>query len=369
MLPMNSQSIDLQMMQLALGLAEQSSFITSPNPRVGCVLVSPEGRILGMGRTQPAGGAHAEVMAIEDALQKGCSLEGATAYVTLEPCAHHGRTGPCCDALIRASVKQVVASCEDPNPLVSGQGFARLRAAGIEVQTGLLQKQAQELNIGFFHRMKTGNPWVRMKLAASLDGQTGLQNGSSQWITGEAARNDGHAWRARACAVLTGIGTVLQDNPMLNVRAVATTRQPGLVVVDSQLQTPLDAKLFAADRPVSIYSAVESPARQAMLEQRGAKVHQMANDNHKVDLQKMIRHLGQQQINELHLEAGYKLNGSLLRAGLVNELLVYLAPKMLGTGQGMAALGPFAELQQGLQLAFHQIEEIGPDLRILARFL
>ncbi|RYF47914.1 MAG: bifunctional diaminohydroxyphosphoribosylaminopyrimidine deaminase/5-amino-6-(5-phosphoribosylamino)uracil reductase RibD, partial [Comamonadaceae bacterium] len=228
----------------ALALATRACGRTEPNPRVGCVIMSPDGRLLGQGHTQQAGRHHAEVMALSDAAARSYSVLGATAYVTLEPCSHHGRTGPCCDALIAAGIKKVVASIADPNPLVSGQGFARLRAAGVEVEVGPGAAESRELNIGFFSRMIRKTPWVRLKVAASLDGKTGLHNGVSQWITSEAARTDGHAWRARAGAVLTGVGTVLEDNPRLDVRLVETPRQPHLVVVDSQLQTPPDAHIF-----------------------------------------------------------------------------------------------------------------------------
>ena len=235
-------------MNQALGLAAQALFLSNPNPRVGCVLVAPDGRVIGQGSTQQAGGPHAEIMALRDAAAAGQDVRGATAYVTLEPCAHQGRTGPCCDALVAAGIAKVVASIADPNPLVAGQGFARLRTAGIKVEVGPGSAESRELNIGFFSRMIRGTPWVRLKSAASLDGTTALLNGASQWITSPAARADGHAWRARACAVLTGIGTVLDDNPRLDVREVPTPRQPHVVVVDSQLQTPLDAQLFIAGR-------------------------------------------------------------------------------------------------------------------------
>nr|MBP6504722.1 bifunctional diaminohydroxyphosphoribosylaminopyrimidine deaminase/5-amino-6-(5-phosphoribosylamino)uracil reductase RibD [Rhodoferax sp.] len=249
--------------ETALQLAEKGIFLTAPNPRVGCVLATADGRVIGEGHTQQAGGPHAEIMALRDAQARGASTQGATAWVTLEPCTHHGRTGPCCDALIAAGIGKVVASIADPNPLVSGQGFARLRAAGIEVEVGPGAHESRELNIGFFSRMVRRVPWVRMKLAASLDGKTALDNGVSQWITSEPARADGHAWRARACAVLTGIGTVLDDDPRLDVRLMDTSRQPHLAVVDSRLETPHDARLFEAQRRVFIYAAVDHPERRA----------------------------------------------------------------------------------------------------------
>ena len=355
----------------ALGLATQALFLSNPNPRVGCVITSPTGEIVGQGSTQRAGGPHAEIMALRDAQARGQDLQGATAYVTLEPCSHHGRTGPCCDALIAAGITRVVASLADPNPLVSGQGFARLRAAGVEVLVGDGAQESFELNIGFFSRMVRKTPWVRMKMAASLDGTTALPNGESQWITSSAARADGHAWRARACAVLTGIGTVLEDNPRLDVRDVATPRQPHVVVVDSQLQTPPDARLFIAGRACYIYCAGSNDTafqeRKQALESQGAVVVELPNAQNKVDLSAMLADLAAKGVNELHVEAGTKLNGSFIREGLVDEMLVYLAPCMLGEGLAMAHFGPLTQLDQGLSLDFKSVEKIGPDVRILAR--
>ena len=355
----------------ALGLAAQALFLSNPNPRVGCVIASPTGEILGQGFTQRAGGPHAEVVALHDARARGNDLRGATAYVTLEPCSHQGRTGPCCDALIAAGIAKVVASLADPNPLVAGQGFARLRAAGVEVLVGEGAQESFELNIGFFSRMVRKTPWVRMKMAASLDGTTALPNGESQWITSSAARADGHAWRARACAVLTGIGTVLEDNPRLDVRDVATPRQPHVVVVDSQLQTPPDARLLIAGRACYIYCAAPNDtafqARKQALESQGAVVVELPNAQNKVDLSAMLADLAAKGVNELHVEAGTKLNGSFIREGLVDEMLVYLAPCMLGEGLAMAHFGPLTQLNQGLSLDFKSVEKIGPDVRILAR--
>lgn len=365
------------LLETPLRLAAQSVNITSPNPRVGCILVSPDGRVLGQGHTQRAGGPHAEIMALRDAQAQGHDVAGATAYVTLEPCSHHGRTGPCCDALIAAGIKKVVATNTDPNPLVGGQGFDRLRAAGVEVEVlppdHPLALASRELNIGFFSRMIRKTPWVRMKVAASLDGKTALNNGNSQWITAPEARADGHAWRARACAVLTGIGTVLADRPRLDVRLVETPRQPHVVLVDSNLQTPLDAPLFIAGRAVFIYAAGQNDANKQALEARGATViHLPGVDGNgtptgQVDLAAMLLDLGKREINELHVEAGHRLNGALIQAGLVDELLVYLAPKLLGLGRDMALFGPLSELTQALQLDFQSAERVGPDLRIRAR--
>ncbi len=366
----------------ALAQAQAALLRASPNPRVGCVLVDAQGQVIGQGSTQQAGGPHAEVMALRDAQASGHATEGATAYVTLEPCCHQGRTGPCTEALRGAGIARVVAAVADPNPLVAGQGLARLRAAGLAVELAsdsadpALQAwaaAARELNIGFFSRMQRQTPWVRMKVAASLDGVTALPNGQSQWITGEAARADGHAWCARACAVLTGIGTVLQDQPRLDVRGVDTPRQPMLVIVDSALQTPPDAPLFAPQRPVWVYAATPQSARQAALERSGAMVVYLpgaaaqGGTSPKVDLAAMLRDLAARGVNELHVEAGHKLNGSLLRAGLVDELLVYLAPQWLGRGAGMSNFGPLEQLADGLALTFRGVEMVGRDVRLLAR--
>ncbi len=361
----------------ALLLATTARNACPPNPSVGCVILGIDGSLLGSGHTQPVGGPHAEVMALRDAQSRGHSVVGATAYVTLEPCSHHGRTGPCCDALIAAGIKKVVATMADPNPLVAGQGFARLRAAGVEVEilspTAPLAIQSRELNIGFFSRMVRKTPWVRLKIAASLDGKTALDNGVSQWITAPEARADGHTWRARAGAILTGIGTVLQDRPRLDVRLVETKRQPPIVIVDSGLQTPVDAAIFIEGRAVFIYAAVQDDAKRQALEARGATVIHLpgaradGTATGKVDLAAMLLDLGRREVNDLHVEAGHRLNGSLIREGLVDELLVYLAPKLLGHGRDMADFGPLDDLSQALQLDFVSTTLIGPDLRLLAR--
>ncbi len=364
----------------SLGMARRATALSNPNPRVGCLIAAPEGRLVGIGHTQQAGGPHAEVMALRDAQARSESVVGATAYVTLEPCSHHGRTPPCCDALIAAGIAKVVVATTDPNPLVAGRGLERLRAAGVEVELlppdSETARASRELNIGFFSRMIRQTPWVRMKMASSLDGITALPNGVSQWITSEAARTDGHAWRARACAVLTGIGTVLEDDPMLDVRLVPTPRQPHLVVVDSRLETPLDARLFrppahGLPRQILIYTASEDGERTAALQALGATVVHMPGQapgtEAKVDLVAMLRDLGRREVNELHVEAGHKLNGSFIREGLVDECLLYLAPKLLGQGCGVAQFGPLERLSQGLALGFHAVDRVGDDLRIVAR--
>ena len=392
------------MMRQAQAVSVDAIDVSGLNPAVGCVLACPTGIKLAQGHTQSPGQAHAEIMALCDAAARGLSVEGATVYVTLEPCSHYGRTPPCCNALIDAKVGKVVVAILDPNPLVSGRGVQMLRDAGITVEVLPVDSAeavaSRELNIGFFSRMVRKTPWVRMKVAASLDGQTALADGSSQWITGEAARADGHAWRARSCAVLTGIGTVLQDDPLLNVRHIdaltSVQRQPHLVIVDSKLATPLNAKLFAtnniAGRAIYIYAAARNDAKKQALEALGAKVIYMPESglgkpgalmnakldstnatpqkvtSPKVDLRAMMLDLGQREINELHVEAGFKLNGSLINAGVVDELVLYVAPKMLGSGgMGIANMQALGSLGNALQLDFQSTERVGDDLRIVAR--
>jgi diaminohydroxyphosphoribosylaminopyrimidine deaminase/5-amino-6-(5-phosphoribosylamino)uracil reductase len=368
---MSITDADLARLQQALALAAGAIGLSEPNPRVGCVIAGPgaDGAVLGSGHTQQAGDAHAEVMALRAAA--GHDLHGASAWVTLEPCSHHGRTPPCCEALIAAGIRRVVAAVADPNPLVAGQGLAALHAAGIEVlladPESDVARAARELNIGFFSRMQRQRPWLRMKIAASLDGRTALANGASQWITGPAARTDGHGWRRRAAAVLSGIGTVLEDDPRLDVRLVETARQPLRVVVDSRLETPPAARLLAPPGAVLIYAATDSAPRRAALEARGAEIALLPGVGGKVDLAAMLADLARRGINELHVEAGHKLNASLLREGLVDELLVYLAPKLLGIGREMAAFGPLQSLTEALEFEFTDVARIGPDLRLLAR--
>jgi diaminohydroxyphosphoribosylaminopyrimidine deaminase/5-amino-6-(5-phosphoribosylamino)uracil reductase len=354
-------------MQLALEWAARGMFTTTPNPRVGCVIVR-DGALIGAGHTQPAGQAHAEIAALRDAAARGNDVRGATAYVTLEPCNHFGRTPPCSDALVQAGLGRVVAAMVDPNPMVAGQGLAKLAAAGIAVTAPLLAGQAYELNIGFFSRMRRGRPWVRLKSASSLDGMTALHNGQSQWITGSAARDDGHAWRARACAILTGIGTVKADNPQLNVRAVATPRQPRRIVVDSKLDIDLDAHVLEGGG-TWIVAATPHPAKEAALRAAGHDIIMLPNAAGKVDLPALMLELGRREINELHVEAGAKLNGSMIREGCVDELLLYMAPCLLGDAQGMFALPALQQLDQQYRLRFHGIQSIGEDLRVLARFI
>jgi len=365
---MFSQS-DFVHMERALALAQRGLYTTDPNPRVGCVLVR-DGVAIGEGFTQPAGQDHAEIQAMKDARARGHDLRGATAYVTLEPCSHFGRTPPCANALIEAKVARVIAAMEDPNPLVSGRGLAILRDAGIDVRCGLLANEARELNIGFVSRMTRKRPWVRMKVAASLDGRTGLPSGESQWITGEAARADGHAWRARASAILTGIGTVKEDDPRMTVRAVDTPRQPRRVLIDSRLDVSPLAQIFVGAPTLVFCAALDASndERAEALRARGAEIVALGNEHGKVDLPAMLGELAARGVNELHVEAGYKLNGSLLREGCVDELLVYVAPSLLGTNSlGMIDIAAPATLDERTRLAFHSVDRIGNDVRILAR--
>ena len=351
------------MMARALALAERGLFTTTPNPRVGCVIAHGE-RVVGEGWHEKAGLAHAEVNALA---QAGTHAAGATVYVTLEPCRHHGRTPPCTDALVRAGVARVVAAMRDPNPLAA-DGARQLEQAGIAFEAGLLEDEARELNIGWISRIARARPWVRMKIAASLDGRTALANGQSQWITGPEARADGHRWRARACAILTGIGTVRADDPRLTVREVATPRQPLRIVIDSRLETPASARVLQGG--ALVFCGAADAARRSELEAAGAEVVSLPNAAGKVDLPAMLVELGRREVNELHVEAGVQLNGSLLREGCVDEFLLYLAPSFLGDGaQGMLALPEIASLDARQQLRLHRFDRVGDDLRILARTL
>ena len=350
-------------MARALQLAARGLETTTPNPRVGCVLMR-DGQIVGEGWHRRAGEAHAEIEALKAA---GGAARGATAYVTLEPCAHHGRTPPCAEALIRAGIARVVAAMDDPNPLVAGRGMAILREAGIVASSGLMGGEARELNIGFISRMTRGRPWLRLKAASTLDGKTALNNGVSQWITGEAARRDGHRWRARACAVLTGIGTVRGDDPQLNVRAVPCERQPKRVLVDARLDVPLSAKLLQGGTCL-VAAAVADEGKIAALAERGVEVVVLPDSAGKVDLPALMRELGRRGFNEVHAEAGFKLNGSLLREGCVDEILLYMAPMLVGgSAQGLFNLPELAALDKAVRLDLRDVRRIGSDLRIIAR--
>jgi len=356
---------DQRYMARALELAERGLYTTTPNPRVGCVIVR-DGEVAGEGWHERAGAAHAEVNALAQAGQRA---RGSTAYVSLEPCAHQGRTGPCTQAMIQAGVARVVAALQDPNPQVSGKGLDELKRAGIDAVTGLMENEARELNIGFVSRMTRGRPWVRLKVAASLDGKTALNNGKSQWITGEAARRDGHHWRARACSVLTGGGTVHEDDPRLTVRDVPTTRQPLRVVVDSKLETPPAARILEGGGTL-VFAAREDKAKIAALKAKGADVVVMPNSAGKVELEGLFRELARREINEVHVEAGFRLNGSLVREGQVDELLLYFAPALIGDkALGMFELPELSELSGRSALKVHDVRMVGPDIRVLARFV
>ena len=364
---------DHDYMNMALAEAKKSLFISNPNPRVGCVIVK-NNQVIGFGHTQAAGSDHAEINALKDAKAKGFDVSGSTVYVTLEPCCHHGRTPPCTDALINAKVTTVIAAMTDPNPLVAGQGLEKLRTAGIEVRCGLLEKEASELNIGFIQRMTQGKPWVRLKIAASLDGKTALHNGVSQWITSSDARLDGHMWRARACCILTGIGTVKEDNPQLNVRDIETPRQPLRVLIDSFLEVPLDAKILdesIGGHTVVVCGQVDAEHFEKMSQALRKKnvtlvaLPDASNSKGKVDLPALFKYLAEKlHINEVHVEAGFKLNGSLIREGCVDELLIYMAPKLLGDAVGMANLPSLSTLDdvKTWDLIDHAL--VGNDLRI-----
>lgn len=352
-------------MARALRLAEFGLYSTTPNPRVGCVIVKGS-TIVGEGWHRKAGEAHAEVHALQAA---GDAVRGATAYVTLEPCSHHGRTPPCAEALISAGVTRVVAAMQDPNPQVAGRGLSMLSGAGVVAECGLLEDDARELNIGFVSRMTHGRPWLRMKMAASLDGKTALENGVSQWITGPDARQDGHRWRARACAILSGIGTVRDDDPQLNVRGVETARQPLKVVVDSRLELSLDAKLLHGGG-VLVATASEDAEKLAALRQQGAEIIRLPNADGRVDLPALLQELGRRDINELHVEGGFRLNGALLAAGLVDELLLYLAPCFIGdVARGMFDLPGLESLAGKHRLSVHDLRMLGTDIRVLGRFV
>ena len=348
-------AFDHAMMLRAIELAEKGLYTTTPNPRVGCVVAENE-KIVGEGWHERAGGPHAEIVALQKA---GAAAAGATVYVNLEPCSHHGRTPPCVDALKRSGVKRVVAAMRDPNPKAA-HGGEELQAAGIRFEHGLMEHEARELNIGFVSRMTRGRPWVRLKVAATLDGRTALSTGESQWITGTEARRDGHRWRARACAILTGIGTVRADDPRLTVREVDTPRQPLRVIVDSRLETPKEARILQGEK-VLVFSGKPGTLPNA-------EVISLPNENQKVDLPRMLEELARRGVNELHVEAGFRLNGSLVREGCVDEYLVYLNASFLGdTAQGVVDLPGVKSLQEKRALKILTLNRVGDDLRILAR--
>jgi diaminohydroxyphosphoribosylaminopyrimidine deaminase / 5-amino-6-(5-phosphoribosylamino)uracil reductase len=361
---------DAEYIAKAISLAKQGLYTTSPNPRVGCVIVK-DMQVIGRGAHFKAGEPHAEVFALREA---GTSSQGATAYVTLEPCSHHGKTPPCADALIDAGVKRVVVAMHDPNPLVAGQGVARLRVHGIQVDVGCLADEAADLNLGFIKRMTLGMPYVRAKIAASLDGKTALKNGESQWITGEAARLDVQHWRAQSCAIITGIGTVIADNPQMNVRLANTQRQPLRVIVDSHLRVPIDANILRdidSQNPVLIAYADDKNQRVNLLKGTGASLLSLPMvDSDKVDLKALLATLAQQGVNEVLLEAGQGLNGGFMQAGLIDAYILYYAPKWMGQdARGMLGLPEYTNMLSLPALEIFDVSRIGQDVRILAKQL
>jgi len=375
MMDSSQHAMDAQWMDQALSLASQGAFSTSPNPRVGCVLVK-DGALIGSGWHRQAGGDHAEVMALKEA---GSRAQGATAYITLEPCNHHGRTPPCSEALVAAGITRAVVAIEDPDPRTAGTGIARLREAQIDVTLGVGELAAHELNIGFIQRHQMGRPWLRLKLAASLDGRATGPDGRSQWITSEPARADGHVWRARACAVLTGINTVLIDDPLMTARlsnrgelsdelAERPLKQPIRVILDSHGRVPEHARIFTLEAPVWVVSTVEMPEWFAKRSSDGLQWHQLSADsNGQVDLVVLIDWLAQRELNEIHIEAGPVLSGAMLEGGWVDEVLLYQAPVFLGHGKPMAALPTIQSFDQRVQMACVEVKQLGPDQRLRLR--
>jgi len=367
--PMYS-AVDHQMMSEALDQAQNALYLSNPNPRVGCI-ITKDRKVIGRGFTQAVGKAHAEIQALVDAKAQGHDVAGSTIYVTLEPCSHRGKTPPCADALLAAKPAKVIVAMSDPNPLVAGKGIEKLRSAGIDVECGLLESEAQVLNRGFISRMTRGLPWVRMKIAASLDGKTALPDGRSQWITGPLARADGHHWRAQACAIVTGVGTVKEDNPSLNVRDVQTLRQPWRIIIDSKLETPPASKILdKVDQSGVIIVCASSDAadlqqKAKAFTDRGIEVIAMANPSGKVDLPKLFSYLAKErEMNEIHIESGFKLNGSLIRENCVDELLLYYAPFFMGEGIGMANISPLNSLAEKEDWKIIDQSLFGPDLRL-----
>jgi diaminohydroxyphosphoribosylaminopyrimidine deaminase / 5-amino-6-(5-phosphoribosylamino)uracil reductase len=364
---------DVFFMRQALALAEGALYVPSPNPRVGCVLVR-DAKVIGAGATQRVGSHHAEVMALKDMAARGNDASGATMYITLEPCSHHGRTPPCVDAIIAARPTRVVFAHFDPNPSVAGRGMRRLRDAGIVVDIGVCADEALAINPGFVSRMTRGLPYVWMKIAASLDGKTGLTNGVSQWITGPEARADGHHWRARSCVVLTGIGTVRADNPKMTVRHVVTARQPRRAVIDPGFEINDDAAVLSGEGAI-VFTGDQNAKKAARFADRGITVVNVPEDSpapagqarRRIDMRAMMRWLAEHDTNEVHVEAGSGLNGALLQADCVDELLVYMAPMLLGEGLSMAQLPSLTKLEGVQRFEFTDVTRFGADVRLRAR--
>ena len=352
---------DAFFMARAIHLAKRGLTTTDPNPRVGCVLVK-DGRIIGEGWHLRAGLAHAEVEALNNASE---DASGATAYVTLEPCSHHGRTPPCCETLVKAGIKRVIVAMQDPNPKVSGQGFAYLQSAGISVINGVLEADAQALNRGFIMRMTQHRPFVRSKLAMSLDGRTAMASGESQWITSAEARADVHRLRSESSAILTGINTVLADDPALTARIDKEVVQPVRVVLDSALKMPANAKMVSLPGRSLILTCSQNKARLETLQKAGFEIYGLPEKNNRLDLPEVMKFLAEQEINEVLVEAGAVLNGTLLAENLVDEWIIYIAPCILGDqGRGLFALPGLQKLADKKQMKFQQIRQIGKDLKL-----
>ena len=358
---MSARTTDYEFMAKAIALAKRGRYTTDPNPRVGCVLVK-DGRVIAEGWHQYAGGPHAEIVA----LNQVDDARGASCYVTLEPCSHQGRTGPCCDALIKAGIARAVVAMQDPNPQVAGRGLQKMCEAGIAVDVGVLQQDAEALNPGFIKRMRHGLPWLRSKLAMSLDGRTAMASGESQWITSAASRADVHRLRAESSAIVTGINTVLVDDPLLNARVDFEVHQPVRIVLDSQLKMPSGARMLQQpESPVWIITTSPDADKIQALEQAGAKVFKLASTDNTLDLHAVFSLLAQQQINQVWVEAGATLNAALLDSGLVDEWLVYMAPCVMGDkARGLFHLPQLDTMAQRYQLVFNDVRKIGPDLRL-----
>ena len=356
---------DHQWMRQAIELSETALFDTAPNPRVACLIVF-EGRLLASGVTQKVGGPHAEVMALRQAQERGLNVANSTFYVTLEPCSHYGRTPPCVDALIAAKPARVVVAMRDPNPLVAGQGIAKLRAAGIEVTVSICAEEALAVNPGFVARMVRKTPWLWLKLACSLDGRSALRGGQSKWITSSLARTDGHRWRARSSVVLTGLGTVQADNPQMTIHDVESSRPPIKALVDTYFRVDENARLFDAGE-TWLFTCRMDTDKAARLAARNCRVIEMPESNNRVDLTALMFWLGQHEINEVHVEAGATLSGALLEADCVDELLVYMAPLLLGDAKGMVNLPPLQDLAGARRFRFIDNLPLGSDIRLRAR--
>lgn len=360
-----AEADDYHFMAQAIRLAERGLYTTDPNPRVGCVLVK-NGQVVGEGWHEHAGEPHAEIMALTDA---GEEAGGSVAYISLEPCCHHGRTPPCSEALISAGVSRVVAAMEDPNPQVAGEGLAQLRNAGIAVETGIMTAQAESLNPGFVQRMRHGRPFVRCKMAMSLDGRTAMASGESQWITGEAARQDAHRLRARSSAIITGIGTVLSDNPSMNVRLKSEeVLQPVRMVLDSKLRMPVDSKMLSVPGRTVVCTVSQNRARTELIEAAGADVMHLSEENGNVSLSALMDYLEEVQANEVLLEAGNRLSGAFIKAGLVDELVIYMAPTLLGDdARGLFSLPGLENMKERINLDIVDMKTVGKDWRITAK--